>query len=206
MFVMPPALGLPVLTAFALLCGSLPFSLWVGRWLAGRDVREAGDHNPGATNALRVGGWRIGLVAFMLDISKGALPVGLAQYVFAYSGLPLLLVALAPLVGSAFSPFLNFRGGKSLSVSLGIWIGLTLWRVPFVASVALVGAYITMDNPGLAVLTALLAMGAYLVLLQPDGVLLAVWGVMCVVLLAKHRADFARKVELRGWVKRLLLR
>ncbi len=206
MFVMPPALGLPVLTAFALLCGSLPFSLWVGRWLAGRDVREAGDHNPGATNALRVGGWRVGLVAFMLDISKGALPVGLAQYVFAYNGLPLLLVALAPLVGSAFSPFLNFRGGKSLSVSLGIWIGLTLWRVPFVASVALVGAYITMDNPGLAVLTALLAMGAYLVLLQPDGVLLAVWGVMCVVLLAKHRADFARKVELRGWVKRLLPR
>ena len=206
MFVMPPALGLPVLTGFALLCGSLPFSLWVGRWLAGRDVREAGDHNPGATNALHVGGWRVGLVAFMLDISKGALPVGLAQYVFAYSGLPLLLVALAPLVASAFSPFLNFRGGKSLSVSLGIWIGLTLWRVPFVASVALVGAYITMDNPGLAVLTALLAIGAYLVLLQPDGVLLAVWGVMCVVLLAKHRADFARKVELRGWVKRLLPR
>ena len=89
MFVMPPALGLPALTAFALLCGSLPFSLWVGRWLAGRDVREAGDHNPGATNALRVGGWRVGLAAFMLDISKSALPVGLAQYVFAYSGLPL---------------------------------------------------------------------------------------------------------------------
>ena len=203
---MPPALGLPALTAFALLCGSLPFSLWVGRWLAGRDVREAGDHNPGATNALRVGGWRVGLVAFMLDISKGALPVGLAQYVFAYYGLQLLLLALATLVASAFSQFLNFSGGKSLSVSLGIWIGLTLWRVPFIALVALSGAYLTMDNAGLAVLTALLAMGAYLVLLQPDGVLLAVWGVMCVVLLVKHRADFARKVELRGWVKRLLPR
>ena len=81
-----------MLTAFALLCGSLPFSLWVGRWLAGRDVREAGEHNPGATNALRVGGWRVGLVALMLDISKGALPVGLAQYVFAHSGLPLRAV------------------------------------------------------------------------------------------------------------------
>ena len=89
MLVMPPLIGLLTLTAFALLCGSLPFSLWVGRWLAGRDVREAGDHNPGATNALRVGGWRVGLAAFMLDISKSALPVGLAQYVFAYSGLPL---------------------------------------------------------------------------------------------------------------------
>ena len=206
MLVMPPLIGLLALTAFALLCGSLPLSLWVGRWLTGRDVREAGDHNPGATNALRLGGWRVGLPAFMLDISKGALPVGLAHYVFAYRGLPLLLVALAPLAGSAFSPFLKFRGGKSLSVSLGIWIGLTLWRVPFIALVALSGAYLTMDNAGLAVLTALLAMGAYLVLLQPDGVLLAVWGVMCVVLLAKHRADFARKVELRGWVKRLLPR
>lgn len=204
MLVMPSSIGLPALTAFALLCGSLPFSLWVGRWLAGRDVREAGDHNPGATNALRVGGWRVGLTAFVLDISKGALPVGLAQYVFAYSGLPLLLVALAPLVGSAYSPFLNFRGGKSLSVSLGIWIGLTLWRVPFVALLALSGAYIMMDNPGLAVLTALLAMGAYLVMVQPDGVLLAVWGLMCILLLAKHRADFGHKVALRSWVKRWL--
>ena len=204
MLVMPSSIGLPALTAFALLCGSLPFSLWVGRWLAGRDVREAGDHNPGATNALRVGGWRVGLTAFVLDISKGAVPVGLAQYVFAYSGLPLLLVALAPLVGSAYSPFLNFRGGKSLSVSLGIWIGLTLWRVPFVAIVALSGAYIMMDNPGLAVLTALLAMGAYLVMVQPDGVLLAVWGLMCILLLAKHRADFGHKVALRSWVKRWL--
>ena len=78
----PRLIGLLALTAFALFCGSLPFSLWVGRWMAGRDVREAGDHNPGATNALRVGGWRVGLVAFMLDISKGALPVGLAQHVF----------------------------------------------------------------------------------------------------------------------------
>lgn len=204
MLVMPSLIGLPALTVFALLCGSLPLSLWAGRWLAGRDVREAGDNNPGATNALRVGGWRVGLVAFALDISKGALPVGLAQYVFAYSGLPLLLVALAPLVGSVYSPFLHFRGGKSLSVSLGIWIGLTLWRVPFVAIVALSGAYITMDNPGLAVLTALLAMGAYLVLVQPDRVLLVVWGIMCILLLAKHRADFGRKVALRSWVKRWL--
>jgi glycerol-3-phosphate acyltransferase PlsY len=34
-------------------------------------------------------------------------------------------VALAPLLGHAFSPFLAFRGGKSVAASFGVWLGLT---------------------------------------------------------------------------------
>jgi glycerol-3-phosphate acyltransferase PlsY len=49
---------------FAFILGSLPFSVWVTR-LAGKDPRTVGDHNPGATNALKAGGKWVGLAALV---------------------------------------------------------------------------------------------------------------------------------------------
>ena len=37
-------------------CGSLPFSLWIGRLFLQQDIRDQADRNPGATNVLRAGG------------------------------------------------------------------------------------------------------------------------------------------------------
>jgi len=48
-----------VLVAF--LAGSLPFSVWVGRFLLGVDIRQFGDGNPGATNTIRGGSKMAGL-------------------------------------------------------------------------------------------------------------------------------------------------
>jgi glycerol-3-phosphate acyltransferase PlsY len=64
-----------ILLSFTL--GALPLSVWVTE-LAGKDPRAVGDHNPGATNALKAGGKGLGLAALLLDVSKAAAPVGLA--------------------------------------------------------------------------------------------------------------------------------
>ncbi|MBM4467527.1 MAG: hypothetical protein FJ014_18565, partial [Chloroflexi bacterium] len=47
--------------------GSMPFSFWLGRLFAQADIRHYGDGNPGAANAWRAGGWRLGLPASLLD-------------------------------------------------------------------------------------------------------------------------------------------
>lgn len=47
-------------TALGFLLGAVPFSAWLAR-LVGADVRRYGDGNPGAANAWRAGGWKIGL-------------------------------------------------------------------------------------------------------------------------------------------------
>ena len=67
-------------TLLAFLCGSIPFSLLVGFWLLEVDIRRYGDGNPGAANVIRVGGWRVGMLATLLDSFKGAAPVGAASY------------------------------------------------------------------------------------------------------------------------------
>jgi glycerol-3-phosphate acyltransferase PlsY len=112
-------------TALAFTLGSLPFAYWLGRAFLSVDVRDYGaDHNPGAGNAWRAGGWRLGLPAAALDVGKATAAVLLAR-IAGVTHWGLLPVALAPLFGHALSPFLGFRGGKSVAATFGIWLGLT---------------------------------------------------------------------------------
>jgi acyl phosphate:glycerol-3-phosphate acyltransferase len=124
-----------VILGFAL--GAIPFSLLVGKFVLHTDIRSLGDGNPGGLNVWKAGGRFWAVLAVLLDGFKGAIPVGLAYIVYGVNGWPLIPVALAPLLGHIFSPFLKFRGGKGLSTTFGIWLGLTLWLGPTVFGLSL---------------------------------------------------------------------
>jgi glycerol-3-phosphate acyltransferase PlsY len=197
----PTLLNTILWTIFAFLCGSLPFSVWVSR-LFGKDARAVGDGNPGATNALKAGGWYVGLIAFLLDVSKAAAPVGLAYQIWGWHGWEIVPVALAPIFGSAFSPFLKFKGGKSLSVSLGIWIGLTLWEAPVVILTSLSAAFLVQSVSGWAVVVSLLSMVIYLFLRGATPQLWVILGLQALLLFWTHRADLRQRPRLRKWRSR----
>jgi len=197
----PTLVNILLWTIFAFFCGSLPFSVWISR-MFGKDTRAVGDGNPGATNALKAGGPVVGLIAFLLDVSKAAAPVGLAYQIWDWRGWEIVPVALAPLFGSAFSPFLKFRGGRSLSVSLGIWIGLTLWEAPLVILTSLTVAFLIQSLAGLAVLVSLLSTATYLLLRGASPQLGVVLAIQALLLLYTHRADLRQRPHLRKWLKR----
>jgi glycerol-3-phosphate acyltransferase PlsY len=119
-----------ILIAFFL--GSLPFSVWVGRFFLRTDIRNYGDHAPGASNALRAGGWFPFVISALLDAFKGTIPVWLAQLVSSVSGWELAAVAVAPVIGHAFSPFLKGRGGMGVATTFGVWLGLLGWLGPVI--------------------------------------------------------------------------
>ncbi len=117
------------LCAFAL--GSLPWGLWMGRWLRGVDVRRHGSGNLGATNVYRVLGRGPGLLVLLLDGLKGAAAVAVAGWIFSAFDAPEaairwagLLGMIAVLLGHAFSPFASFRGGKGVAAAAGAWLAL----------------------------------------------------------------------------------
>jgi glycerol-3-phosphate acyltransferase PlsY len=179
--------------------GSLPFSLWIGRWLLGQDIRRVGDGNPGATNVLRAGGRGAAGLALLLDVVKGALPVGMAYLGAGITNAWLIPIALAPIAGHAFSPLLSGRGGKAVATSLGIWAGLTAWEGPTVGGLALlVGARLLGSN-GRAVVFALMVMLTYFLLTPstwngmlarpPLEQLLPIWLGNLLVIVWKHRTD-----------------
>jgi len=191
-----------VLAGFLL--GSLPFSVWLSKSVLKKDVRKVGDGNPGATNVLKSGSKGLALLVLMLDVSKAAVPVGLAYNQFAIRGLPMVLVALAPMLGHAFSPFLKFKGGKALATTLGVWIGLTIWKtaLPALIGVGLGMAFFTL--PGWAVLFALLCILVSLLLWLPQPILLWVWVGQVIILTWTHRRDLVQKLRLRPWLRKLL--
>ncbi len=190
----------------AFLMGSLPLSLWLGKIALQTDIRNYGDGNPGAANVWRAGGKGWGLLAAVLDVLKGALPVGLANFVVGLESWALVAVALAPLLGHAYSPFLRFRGGKSIAVTIGIWAGLTLWVVPTVLGVAFGLWLAILVVEGWAVLVGMLTLLVFLLLTRAEPAFFAVWLGNVVLLTWKHRADYHRSPRLSKGILRTLFR
>ena len=73
-------------------------------------------------------GWPLGLLALCCDLLKGALPVFWACRTLDVEQWPFVLVVAAPVAGHAFSVFRRFRGGKAITVTFGVMLGLLpLW-------------------------------------------------------------------------------
>jgi glycerol-3-phosphate acyltransferase PlsY len=194
-----------VMIAVAFFAGSLPFSVWVGRAFLKKDIRQYGDGNPGTFNVARAGGAKWGALALLLDFLKGAIPVWVARYAFGIDGLPLVLVALAPPLGHAFSPFLRFKGGKAIASIGGVWSGLTLWEAPTVGGLMLGFWYTFLNESAWATLFTVTSLLIYYLLTNPNPVLLAVWVGHFLLLMYKHRAELVRPPSLRGWYRNLEL-
>ena len=177
----------------AFVSGALPFAVWVG----GRGVRSVGDGNPGAANAWRVGGWRTGVAVLLLDFLKGALPVAAAHFGAHLTGWPLALVAVLPVAGHAFSPFLRGRGGKGLTVTFGIWAGLTLAQAPLVLGLFMVLAYSVQRADAWSALLSMAGLLAHLWLAAAAPWLLGVWAVNFLILAWTHRAQLRQRPSLR---------
>jgi len=119
-----------VLLAILAFClASCPFSVWIGRWLSGKNIRDYGDGNPGSVNVFRSAGIKVGILAMALDVAKGFPFVYLAQAYFKLPYLSIIIVATCALLGHAFSPILRFRGGKALAVTLGVLLALPQYDI-----------------------------------------------------------------------------
>ena len=193
------------LILIAFVCGSLPFSVWLGKIFLGLDVRQFGDGNPGATNVYKAGNKKIGLMALILDISKAAAPVGFAYYNLNIRGVSMFFIAIAPIFGHIFSPFLGFRGGKALATALGVWIGLTIWKVSLPAALsALIGIAI-FTSPGWAVMFAMGCILTVLLIWLPDPLLILIWAAETFILARTHRSDLRHLPQLRPWLAKYIL-
>jgi len=190
--------------AVGFLSGSIPFSVWIGRLLLRADIRRYGDGNPGAANAWRAGGWPVGLLAGLLDYLKGAIPVGFAYFRLGMDGPALVAVALAPVLGHAFSPFLRFRGGKAVAVTFGIWTGLTVGEVPIILGALLGVFYFTIAVDAWSAMLGMAGLLAHLLLRGHPPVLLAVWAGNTAILAWKHRSDLRQPIRFRPWLQRRL--
>ncbi len=119
-----------VVIVVAYLLGSIPTSVWVGKRFYGIDIREHGSKNAGATNTIRVLGWKAGLPVFIIDGLKGSISALLVIFTSLIPGTNTyvafqLALGFAALLGHIFPIFAKFKGGKGVATLLGVVIAIS---------------------------------------------------------------------------------
>jgi len=193
-----------VMIPVAFLCGALPFSVWLTRIFLDQDVRQYGDGNPGAANVFRSGKQFLGLVTLLLDVSKAAAPVGFAYQNLQIHGIPMFFIAVAPVLGHMFSPFLAFKGGKAIASVLGVWIGLTLWRASLPAVISAAIGSVIFTSSVWSVMLAMIIILITLFLWNPTPLFLSIWAAVTFLLAWTHRAELRQFPHLRSWLTKIL--
>jgi len=191
-------------SVFGYLFGAIPFAYLLGKCFVKQDIRTVGDGNPGGTNTWKAGGWKVGLLAVLLEIFKGYLPVALARH-YGISNWSLVPICLAPILGHVTMPFLNFRGGKALGATGGVWVGiLGLWAFSIYTATAILLAVLK-ENAWAAVFGVSLFLGWAIFL---DGsAWMIVFGILNVILIAwTHRRELTTPPHLRPWLTRPFVR
>jgi glycerol-3-phosphate acyltransferase PlsY len=185
--------------------GACPFSVWIGRWLLGKDIRAYGDSNPGAANVFRAGGRKAFALAVTLDVAKGVPFIILAHSFF---GLPepiVLAIGICPILGHAFSPVLGLRGGKAIGVTMGVLIALPQHYLLISFLIFMLLGYLFIEIDAWVVILG--ATGSLVYVAATKGGSWEALFMLCVltILATKHFADLKTIPRFKGKLVRLLL-
>ena len=112
------------------LLGSVPFGLIITRLAGKEDIRQVGSKSIGATNVMRVGGFRLAALTWILDMAKAIAAVVIG---WAVGGVDMgAWCGFAAIVGHCYPIWLRFRGGKGISSLFGVI--LTISPLTFIFS------------------------------------------------------------------------
>ncbi len=114
------------------LIGSFSTAYWFGKWFFKLDIRKVGSKNAGATNTMRVLGYKAALPVFIIDIFKSFLAIQLIYFIpeiqvsseFYY--LVKIILGASAVIGHIFPLYSKFDGGKGVASLLGVILALHL--------------------------------------------------------------------------------
>lgn len=118
--------------AVGYVCGLLQTGYLVGK-LNHVDIRKKGSGNAGSTNALRVLGWKAGLMTFAGDVLKCVAAFLITFFMYRGSvALPMLTMyaGAGVTLGHNFPFYMNFKGGKGIAVMAGMVVVNSFWHLP----------------------------------------------------------------------------
>ena len=178
---------------------SVPWSLILGYIFSNKDIRTVGDKNPGGTNTLKLSGIKVGLMAIFLDISKSFFPVYFSLF-YGFVGFELILICLAAISGSIFSPFLKFNGGKSLSVSCGIWLAISSGIIGPLICLMMAFSHSVQKTHVWTILFGWLGILIWVLIFSFELEYVTIFFINFILVMYKHRKEFNQKIIFRNWI------
>ncbi|BDQ33272.1 glycerol-3-phosphate 1-O-acyltransferase PlsY [Pseudodesulfovibrio portus] len=190
-----------VWAALAYVLGSIPFGLVIAKSLCNIDPRLDGSKNTGATNVARLCGFKYGVATLVFDVLKGLLPVAFAAS-WIDSEMALSLVGLAAILGHVFSCFMQFKGGKAVATTVGVFLALSPWGGILAAVLCLLMVWLT-GHVSMGSLTFALALPVCMALTGHFAVVPMALVVM-VILFWRHKENIRRlaRGEENPWLKK----
>lgn len=119
-----------LIVLFSYLFGAFPTAFVLYKIKTGKDIRKEGSGNVGGTNVTRTIGAGFGIITIIVDIIKGFLPVLIVYFSYPRDLVLLVLASAAAVIGHDYPVYLKFKGGKGISSSFGVIVGLCSF--PFV--------------------------------------------------------------------------
>lgn len=194
----------------AYLFGSINFAVIISKLFAKKDVRDFGSGNAGMTNVLRVFGVLPGILTFLLDVLKAAVACYIGQHViFSYLSsnyggrwyVPVygaFLCGVFCMLGHVFPLFFEFKGGKAVAVSVGIF-AIADWRAILIVLAVFIIVLLISRIISISSLTATACMPVCITLLPRNSgelwILLLLTFIMVLIIYIKHLENIKRLLK-----------
>ncbi len=200
-------LALVVVIIIAYFVSAFPSGVVWGRLLKGVDVRDFGSGKTGATNSLRTLGWKVSLLVFLSDMSKGSISVGLplllGSQFFTLNGTDqtpwvVMCCGFASVYGHNHSIFIGFKGGRGVAAGMGQVLTVspvTMLIVGFIDLFILgLSRYVSLGSVlGCVLVDIFLVINIWLTKLDPRYL---AWGlVITIYIILSHRDNIERLLK-----------
>ena len=188
-----------LLMVISYVLGSVPNALWIGKVFKGIDIREHGSRNTGSTNAARVLGAKLGILTLILDVSKGLVPTLIAillrvdffQNLTKILNFDYVLVGICAILGHVFSMFMNFKGGKAVATTLGVFLILVPKAILFAAIVFFV-VFAISRYVSLSSILAAISLPIFIYFLYQQTIYVILGILIAILIVVKHRSNIER--------------
>ena len=173
------------------LIAAIPFGYILYKLKGGKDIRQKGSGNTGASNVIRLAGKLVGVSTLVLDAGKGALAVALARWLI---GDPVweAAAALIALIAHCYPVYIGFKGGKGIATGCGAYGVLA--PIPIILALAVFGIVIlTSRIVAVASISAGLALPLLVLWWQPETPLLVSLIIGVILTISRHH-DNIRKI------------
>tara|TARA_B100000700_G_scaffold40755_2_gene41386 strand:- start:52420 stop:53037 length:618 start_codon:yes stop_codon:yes gene_type:complete len=184
---------------------AIPWAYYIGKLRLKSDIRNYGDKNPGTVNVFRAGSITWGFIASFFEITKSGLPIYFFLSNYSIENLTMIIFVIASLFGHGFSPFLKFKGGKSLAVTAGTWLAITKFEAFYIITPCLAIMKLIQKNDAITVTVAFSSLGIYLLLRNPTtfSTHTLIIGILfnLLFIIFKHRKEYKEKIEFRFKLK-----
>lgn len=165
------------------------------------DITKHGSGNPGTLNTWRAFGFWAGVLTFVLDMLKGLIPTLVAVLTFKHvagcsAEIAIYVAGFSVVLGHIFPVLYNFKGGKGIATSIGIFLVANWWVSLIAFAVMIIGMlfikYASIFTIGFVVVMSVVE----ICLTNPANWVnyLLICGILILVLYA-HRANILRLIK-----------